>query len=97
MEGESGVRQTSILAFRRITPEELRGLQAAVYDVIRRMGPVNDRVGAKLSKHPKTGKPIRLNVYVPRRNELMHNELVRVAYLDKDKHTGNTVKYWEIW
>ena len=96
MEGESGVGQTSVLAFRRAHPEELRGLQKEVYRVILENRPISDRKGASLSKHPRTGKPIEINVYVPRRNELMHDDKVQVACYEKDPLTGNTVKWWEV-
>jgi len=97
VEGESGVQQTSIDAFYRITPDELRGLQAEVFRVIKNEGPVCDRIGALRSTHPKTGDPMVINVWVPRRNELMHMELVRFAGLDEDPGTGAMVKHWEVW
>ena len=96
MESESGVDQTSILAFHSIPPEKLRGLQREVYGVILQKGHIPDRLGALLSKHPRTGDSIAINVYVPRRNELMHNDRVRMAFEKKDPDTGNLVKWWEV-
>ena len=90
MEGESGVKQTSILVFHSIPPEEFRGFQENVSKAIAENGPVCDKTGVLKVKLEK-------NVYIPRQNDLIEKELVRTAGVFPDPENGNMVIHVVVW
>lgn len=76
-----GVTQTSLLAYKQLTPGKLGMRQQQVYEAIYEYGPVTDKQIAEF-----TGLPI--NVVTPRRGELNFKNLIRKVTDDELKIAG---------
>jgi len=89
-----GVADTSMEAFRELTPDELGKRQNLVYNAVKELGEATDR---QILKHIRKTIPVMdINSITPRRGELVKGGLVVQSGTMIDPDTGKMAKIWTL-